>query len=157
ARQEADARGFLALSGRGTELEREFSFGLVRQLLEPAVRRRSERERFRLLEGAAALAVPVVLPEAASTSPEPGPVFGLLHGLCWLCANLAADQPLLLAVDDAHWADEASIRFLDFLAQRVEELRVLVVLAVRTPDGNDRTIGEGAATEHLTLRPLSTA
>ena len=27
------------------------------------------------------------------------------HGLYWLCANLAAERPLALIVDDAHWAD----------------------------------------------------
>src|SRR5215467_14207075 len=59
-RKEADGRGFMVLSGRCTELERENSFGLVRQLFEPVVRRKGEHERSRLLDGAAALAVPVV-------------------------------------------------------------------------------------------------
>ena len=31
--------------------------------------------------------------------------FAVLHGLYWLVANLAARRPLLIAVDDAHWAD----------------------------------------------------
>ena len=36
----------------------------------------------------------------------------MLHGLYWLVVNLAAGRPVLLAVDDAHWADEASLRWL---------------------------------------------
>ena len=41
--------------------------------------------------------------------------FAVMHGLYWLCANLAAAGPLCLVVDDAHWADAASLRYLAFL------------------------------------------
>ncbi len=55
-RQEAAERGFLSLAARGTELERDYPFGVVRQLLEPTLRGRRPAERARLLDGAAALA-----------------------------------------------------------------------------------------------------
>ena len=54
-----------------------------------------------------------------------------MHALYWLTANLAAAQPLLLAVDDAHWADTGSLRFLHFLARRISELPVALVVATR--------------------------
>ena len=38
---------------------------------------------------------------------------------------------MLIAVDDAHWADSSSLRFLAYLAARCEELGVLVVLTAR--------------------------
>src|SRR5262249_31727187 len=71
------------------------------------------------------------------------PVFGLsdgaagegqlsaFHGLYWLAADLAEKGPLLLAVDDAHWADEASLRWLGYLLNRLEGLAMLVVLTTR--------------------------
>ena len=41
--------------------------------------------------------------------------------------NLSAEAPLLLAVDDLHWCDRASLRFLAYLTRRLEGLPVLVV------------------------------
>ena len=57
------------------------------------------------------------------------PTFAVLHGLYWLCANLAQRGPVLLAVDDAHWADAPSLRFLAYLARRIDDLPVVVVCA----------------------------
>ena len=59
ARVLADARAVAVLSARGGELERDFSFGIVRGLLEPVLVRASAREREVLLSGAARLAEPV--------------------------------------------------------------------------------------------------
>ena len=56
-----------------------------------------------------------------------------MHGLYWLTANLAERGPLLLAVDDAQWADEPSLRFAVYLARRVRELPVALLLATRPP------------------------
>src|SRR5262249_60522470 len=55
----------------------------------------------------------------------------VLHGLYWLCANVAAQRPLCLLVDDAHWADAPSLRFLAFLIPRLEELHAALVVASR--------------------------
>ncbi len=54
-----------------------------------------------------------------------------MHGLYWLTINLADAQPLLVAVDDAHWADVASLRWLIYLARRLEGVRLTLVLATR--------------------------
>ena len=50
-----------------------------------------------------------------------------MHGLYWLTANLAARQPVLIVVDDAHWADAASLRWLAYLAGRLEGPEVAVL------------------------------
>jgi len=65
------------------------------------------------------------------------------HGLYWLTVNLADRAPLVLAVDDVHWADEASLRFGGYLARRLDGLPVLLVLAARTgePGGDRPTVG----------------
>jgi DNA-binding CsgD family transcriptional regulator len=115
------------LRAAGGELERDFAFGAVRQLFEPVLAGRSAADRARLLGGSAAVAAAVVEPVGAAV--EAG--FALLHALFWLAANLAAEQPLLLLVDDLHWVDEASLRALDYFARRAGELPLLVVGATR--------------------------
>ena len=57
--------------------------------------------------------------------------FAALHGLYWLTVNLAGGRPLLLAIDDLHWADRPSLRFLAYLARRLEGLPVLVAASLR--------------------------
>src|SRR5436309_2701717 len=48
--------GMRVLRARGTELERDFAFGVVRQLFEPSLAEASELERADLLQGAAGVA-----------------------------------------------------------------------------------------------------
>ena len=55
----------------------------------------------------------------------------MLHGLYWLTVNLADRRPLLIAVDDAHWADEPSLRWLAYLAPRLEGPAVALLVALR--------------------------
>jgi predicted ATPase len=72
-------------------------------------------------------------PTAAAPPADADPSFGVLHGLYWLVAALAAQRPQLLVVDDLHWADSASIRFFEFLANRIDAVPVLLLVA-RRPD-----------------------
>ena len=60
--------------------------------------------------------------------------FGALHGLFWLAANLAAEQPLCVSIDDLHWSDASSLRFLAYLERRLEGLDVLIIAAARMED-----------------------
>jgi ATP/maltotriose-dependent transcriptional regulator MalT len=129
----ARARRLGVLKARGSPLEREFAFGVVRQLLASSpVAAGCERED--LLTGDAALAAPLL---AAGPDSDLGgarneqSLFGYLHGLYWLVATLAERGPLLLSVDDAHWADEASVLFLHYLAQRLDGLEVILLVALR--------------------------
>jgi DNA-binding CsgD family transcriptional regulator len=132
AARTAAAVDLRVLSARGGELERELPFGIVRQLLEPVVAACDAEEREALLAGAAALAKPVLF----AADPEAGaePSFSALHGLYWLAINLADAQPLLVAVDDAHWADVASLRWLIYLARRLAGARLALVLATRAAE-----------------------
>lgn len=115
------------LAGRGSQLERSFAFGVVRQLFETLVA--APEGRAQLLDGAAASARGVFdLDEGDRVDGS----FAVLHGLYWLTANVAARGPVVLAVDDAQWCDTASLRFLAYLARRLGAVPVLVVLAVRT-------------------------
>lgn len=124
------------LRARGGELERGFGFGVARQLFEGAVTTLPAPERAQVLEGAAGLAAPLVGLEPPNAGPTPGaapdPAFAATHGLYWLTANLASREPLMLLVDDAQWSDRSSLRFLAYLARRLEEIPVIGVLGVRT-------------------------
>ncbi len=110
--------------------------------------RASPTERDALLAGAAALAAPVLGLEAEPLAAVPGEEFTSMHGLYWLACNLAARRPLLLVVDDAQWSDEISLRWLLYLAQRIEGLRISLLIAVRSdePDGG-RPLLEALAAE----------
>jgi DNA-binding CsgD family transcriptional regulator len=123
----ATAGDLRVLSARGGELERELPFGVVRQLLEPVVVTSSAEEREALLHGAAALARPVIFVADSESDAEPS--FSALHGLYWLTMNLADTRPVLLTVDDAHLADLASLRWLNYLARRLAGVPLALVMA----------------------------
>jgi predicted ATPase len=132
AAERARAGGLTVLAARGQDAEREFAFGGCLQLFERVLAEPARGER--LLVGAAELVRPLLAEAgAADGAPsEPDRIFGLLHGLYWLTANLADDEPLLLVVDDAQWLDEPSLRFLRYLAVRIDELPVALLVAWRS-------------------------
>ncbi|HEV2062550.1 MAG TPA: AAA family ATPase, partial [Solirubrobacteraceae bacterium] len=152
------ARGVRVAWAQGSEFERSFAFGVVRQLLEPLVAGASADDDGGPFAGAAHLARAVVAPHGegdALTSPE-APDYASLHGLYWLCVNLSDRRPLVLVVDDVQWADEASLRWLGFVVRRVSGLPVLVVLSVRSgaEPSESPALGELLAqSPTLTLRP----
>jgi DNA-binding CsgD family transcriptional regulator len=155
--------GLATLRARGSELEQDFAYGMVRQLFEAPLVAASPPERAELLAGAARRAaglfgVTAAQDEAAGALLDPS--FAILHGLYWLCANLGRRSPLLLCIDDVHWADLASLRFLHYLGRRLEELPVAVVAAARParPAGGSPLLAALAAdppAEVLVLTPLS--
>jgi DNA-binding NarL/FixJ family response regulator len=163
ARKDAQARGLAVLAAHGSELERDFAYGVVRQLFEAPLAVSPAAERAEILAGAASLAAPLVAPAAVARdrpiSTLPGAsdqAFAVLHGLYWLCANLAQREPLLLAIDDLHWSDLASLRWLAYLSQRLAGLPVAAVVTSRPTQSapTDRLIAELAA-EMVQLRPLT--
>jgi DNA-binding CsgD family transcriptional regulator len=155
------------LRSRGTELESEFAFGVVRQLVEPALAETSEAERAEVLQAAAGLAATLLgLPGApaaeASLASTVDPSFAILHGLYWMCANLAAWKPLCMVIDDAHWADAPSLRFLAFLLTRLEELPIALIVATRPREaGTDADLLAAVVTdpsaEVVRIPPLTRA
>jgi DNA-binding NarL/FixJ family response regulator len=132
AQDSAAAAGMGVLSARGGELEQAFPHGVSRQLVERHIRTAEPAERARLLAGPAMVAARVLGIEGSAAPGEEGD-FALLHGLYWLVANAAYQQPLVVCVDDAHWADTPSLRFLQYLARRLDGLPVLLVVATRPP------------------------
>jgi DNA-binding CsgD family transcriptional regulator len=166
-RDVAEGEGFRVLRARGAELEREFAFGVVLQLIEPVVMGASVQERAGLLDGPPGVAARLLGLSGPGQGVDtkkpvaPDPSFAVLHGLYWLCANLAVERPLVLVVDDAHWADSASLRFLAFLLPRLEELQAAVLLGTRPAEAGKSegllaALTVDAATEVVTVGPLTT-
>ena len=158
-RRRAAASGLVVLSARGSELEREYPFGVVRQLFEPRLADPTDRERS--LSGAAAAAAGIFdfsRDRAGESAGESA--FAALHALYWLTVNLSAEAPLLLAVDDLHWCDRTSLRFLGYLTRRLEGLPVLLVASLRPaePGVDEALLGEltgDSLAVRLAPRPLS--
>ena len=155
----AEEAGVRVLRARATDLEQEFSFGVVRQLFEPPLARAGAGEREALLRGAAALAGPLFeagpprATPAADAPPatlgggaEPAPSgpsdrrFTMVHSLFWLTSNISRTGPIALVVDDCHWADPPSLRFLAYVSARCDELGVLMIVTVR--DGEPSPVKE---------------
>lgn len=167
ARAAAAEREMCVLRSRGTELEREFAFGVVRQLVEPPLAEASELERAELLQSAAGVAAALLgLPGASdadsSLASSVDPSFAILHGLYWMCANLAGSRPVCMVIDDAHWADAPSLRFLAFLLTRLDELPIALIVATRPHEvGTDADLLAAVMTdtsaEAIRIPPLTGA
>ena len=128
--QRAEELGYEVLRSRGSELEADFAFGVVRQLFERRLAASDIHDREELLAGPAGAVRPLLARVGETVAPSDRS-FAVMHGLYWLAANLAQGRPLLLAVDDGHWADEASLRWLAYLAPRLEGLAMVVLVALR--------------------------
>ena len=138
-RERAGGAGIRVLSARGSELEREFAFGVVRQLFEPALA--DPKARSTLMAGAAASAEQVLDPPSGEGDQPVDASFAALHGLYWLTANLAGEEPLVIAVDDLHWCDQPSLRFLAYTVKRLEGLPLLLAACLRPSEpGTDATL-----------------
>ena len=156
--------GLLTLGARGSEMEAAFPFGVVRQLFAPHLSLMTARERRLALSGGAAGAGRLLAARLAGndarTAQEPSSWFAALNSLYMFTANVAAGKPVLLAVDEAHWSDAPSLRFLLYLARRLESLPVLVALAARVEEqeSDARLFGQLRSEPDLEVvrpRPLS--
>lgn len=161
AAAEAADDGARVFRARGATLEREFGFGVVRQLFERALVQAGEEERAALLAGAAAPAGTAV-GVSGIVHPAPGgdTAFAVQHGLYWLACNLADTAPVVLLIDDAQWSDAASLRWLTYLATRLDGVAISVLVAWRTgepgtPDELFEVLRTEAGAESVTPRPLS--
>ena len=135
----ASSSGMAVIRARCSELATEYTFGVVRHLFEANVVRAVPRDRAVLLQGPAALAAPVFGDGQAADE------FSVMHGLYWLTVNLAERRPTTILIDDLTWADECSLRFLVYLAERLDDVPVALIVTVRSGD----PAGESPLVSHL--------
>ena len=162
ARQRAREAGIRVLTARANEVEREYPFGVVLGLFDPLLAAMPSAQREELLSGACTPAREVFGMGAGSMDAGTGSdsSFATLRALYWLVVALAGAEPLMIAIDDVHWADAPALRWLAHLSGRVEGLAVLVVLAARPLQQGPHhdliaAVLTGGDREVLRPRPLS--
>ncbi|MFD5268504.1 ATP-binding protein [Streptomyces sp. NPDC058335] len=129
-RRIAEARGCTVWSARGGETLRSVPFNVVRQLLQPALLSLHPEEAREYLGDWYDIAGPAL--GIADPGESPADPQGVCDGLVAAVTRLARrDWPLVLLVDDAHWADQETLRWLAAFVERLDELSVLVVVARR--------------------------
>jgi DNA-binding CsgD family transcriptional regulator len=116
-------------------------------LLRELVRSRGAAEVAALLPGWETAALAVLLPEFGALPSGDDPEMSrarLFETLLALFEAVAEQQPLVLVVEDAHWADRATCDLLSFLVRNLRQAPVLFIVTFRSDD-------PGGA---LLLRPL---
>ncbi len=154
----ARTRGITVMRARASALESDFAFGIALQLFEPLLAGADDETHDRLLAGSAALAGPLLeRPTSWGGDEAEDRSYPVMHGLFWLLTNLAEAGPVLIAIDDAHWADRASLRLVLYLLQRLDQMAVSIVAARRLgePGAPDDLLGQIAA--HVSSRRVRPA
>jgi DNA-binding CsgD family transcriptional regulator len=158
-----DARGWVALSGRASEFEREVPFAPVVDALDDYLAAAGEE----LLEplGEERLGQLAAIFPALEAHRNGGAValaherYRLHYAVRAMIERLAEIRPLVLALDDLHWADAASIELVAHLVRRRSRGPVLIALAARdrqAPETLRAAIASGSG-ELLSLTPLTRA
>ncbi|WP_320776136.1 helix-turn-helix transcriptional regulator [Streptomyces sp. CRN 30] len=133
ARERAAARGCTVLSGRGGENEQELAFRVMRQLLQPPLAALDDGERRSFLGSWYEIVATALGLEATGAARAPDPT-GVRDGLDWVMTQLTVrNAPVVMLLDDAHWADTETLGWLASFAPRAEDLPLLIVTAYR-PD-----------------------
>ncbi|GAA1268403.1 AAA family ATPase [Kitasatospora nipponensis] len=125
--------GCTVLSARAGELRTKEPFYVLRQLLLPELLKLSpeeQREVFGPWREIAGPAVGLIAPSGEDLDPQ-----SVRIGLEYLVTQLARLRaPLVMLVDDVHWADQESFGWLESFAERCPELPVLLAIAWRTDE-----------------------
>ena len=165
ARELAGRLRMQILTAAGAELEREFPFGLAMQLFAPLLSPPGERGES--LPGTAQLAATLLDDAHAGGSTEPdGRQYSIIHGLFQATRTLVdgreddrQTEGMAIVIDDLHWADRSSLRFVAYLAERVAELPIAIVLSARSGEASAdpralATLRRAAGDGLLALAPL---
>ena len=159
-RRRATAQGCTVLTARGGDQEQQVAFHVARQLVQPQLAGVSQAELRATLGSWYAIVGPALGLCAPQEGAPPDPQ-GLRDGLDWVLTHLAVQRaPMVLVLDDAHWADPESLSWLAAFAPRAEQLPLLLVVAYRPeelPEYADEFRGLPGRAGHrpLDLEPLS--
>ncbi|MFC5723376.1 ATP-binding protein [Streptomyces gamaensis] len=144
--------GCTVLFARGSESARSVPFHVVRQLLQPAFAPMDEDERRSFLGPWRDIAGPAlgISPIVRQQDPQ-----GVRDGLDWIVTQLAVrGDPVVLVVDDCHWADSESLNWLTGFAARLPEMPLLLVLAYRPSELPEHTPAFRALVAKRNPRPV---
>ncbi|MEU0881982.1 AAA family ATPase [Lentzea sp. NPDC005914] len=153
-RELAKQRGFGRLQAVGDALESAMVWGVVRQMVERSVSRYSGEIREKILAGPSGAALKAL--DDAALDPSEAELARTLHSLWWVAVDLSTTRPLLITVDDAHWADLSSLQFLVYLSRRIADLPIALVVATRSPADNAGPLAQlSLSADRLLPRPLT--
>jgi hypothetical protein len=144
-------RQFRVLSCQPAEAETRFALSGLADLIEPV-----ESERYAALPPPQRHALEVALLSVEPVGSGPGPdLRALAAAVRSLLANLSAEGPLLVAIDDVQWLDPDTAAVLQFVLRRLTGTRTGWLTTAREPGlgwlaGDDRP----AATESQAVIPL---
>jgi ATP/maltotriose-dependent transcriptional regulator MalT len=138
----ADALGYLVLSGSASELEAGLPFWVFVDALDEYVAalepRRLDAVDDDVLSELATI-FPALAPRASvRAAVVPQTRYRTYRAVRELLERLTAIKPLVIVLDDFHWADPASVELLGTLLRRPPEAAVLITLAVRPRQAPDR-------------------
>ena len=159
----AEAEGASVLGARSSEFESDLPYALWTEALDSHLAGMGERRVSRLGltdRGALATVLPAV---AGGATVEGGDRHRTHRALRDLLERLASTSPLVLWMDDVHWADPASVDAIAALVRRPPAAPVLFAVAAREGQLPDRLelalagAGREGRVIALTLAPLSEA
>jgi DNA-binding CsgD family transcriptional regulator/tetratricopeptide (TPR) repeat protein len=162
----AGERGHLVLAGRASELEHDLPYWVFVDALDEALRS-LDPDRLERVDQALSAELARILPAFAGLDSGAATVLDeryLAHrAVRELLERLAAARPLVLVLDDLHWADPASIELLSGLLRRPPQAMVLLALALRPRQAPSRLVtalehaAQAGSLQCLELHPLSSA
>ncbi len=129
--------GFRVLRAAGAELERHVAFGIAAQLLAAQLDELTPKRRNAMLAGLPDRVRALISPDAGSGGDSEGSDLGLVHGVFTVVATADESRPALLAIDDLHWCDSASLEFVLYLLHRLDELPMAIVMTGRIGMGDE--------------------
>lgn len=151
------SRGLKVLRAAGNELEQNLALGVAAQVARASISDLEPADRAAALEAAPSMVQALLGRGLLEPLSGPDPHVALTHALFSLVADALQDEPGLLAIDDLHWADPASLEFVLYLLQRLDELPLSLVLTMR-PGVHEEvsgTIDLVLAHRHVTVQTLT--
>ena len=161
----AEDHGAQTLYGQAYEPEWDLSYQPVSEALRRYLLKRLDHDELHRVLGPWATHIALLLPDLkqiapnlsfSDTLPPEKEQQQLLRGLTQFILSLAAQDPLVIFLDDLHWADASTLRFLHFLARRIERERVLILATCRceelTPSHPLSAIEQQLARDRLITR-----
>lgn len=130
---EAEGRAFQVAIGRAYPVESGVPYALIADALLPLVRRLDPATVASLADGGAAelsYLFPALgwAPDRRERAEDAAELKGrLLWTFTQFVSRLGTRVPLLLILDDVHWADASSLELLHFLARQTTQVPVLIV------------------------------
>jgi DNA-binding NarL/FixJ family response regulator len=161
----ADVRGCTVLSGRATELERDLPFSVFVDALDEYLQSLDPRRLDALGDGVRRELATIFPSLELKTDRHQVAMqeerYRAYRAVRLLLELLARRKPLALVLDDVHWADSASVELLGTLLRRPPSAPVLMVLALRPRQRDERLVGvverahRAGTLERIELGPLT--